>query len=102
MVISRPRGVNDIGYRTIARPLMQQLVAIRDQVDLVLLRPPTLEALDEALGSSRSKELELNVRSPFDVVHFDGHGLAADRGTLVFERPGGGADYVPVDEVARV
>jgi hypothetical protein len=56
---------------------------------------------------------------PFRVVHFDGHGVMADRGSaagwdalslqgpaaqgvLVFEKPGGGADPVPADEVAPV
>ena len=39
MVISRPAGAGDIGYRMIARPLMERLEAVSGQVDLVVLRP---------------------------------------------------------------
>ena len=45
MVISRPAGTADIGYQMIARPLLERLDAVRGQVELVVLRPPTLEAL---------------------------------------------------------
>jgi tetratricopeptide (TPR) repeat protein len=37
---------------------------------------------------------------PFAVVHFDGHGVLGGEGSLVFERPGGGADYVTADRLA--
>ena len=47
MVISRPAGRRDVGYRMIARPLLERLEAVRGQVDLVVLRPPTLEGLRE-------------------------------------------------------
>ena len=68
MVISRPRGVGDVGYRMIARPLLERLEAVRGQVDLVVLRPPTLEALQRALARARAEG------QPFQIVHFDGHG----------------------------
>ncbi|HVV19575.1 MAG TPA: tetratricopeptide repeat protein [Pseudonocardiaceae bacterium] len=95
MVISRPRGAGDVGYRTIARPLLDQLAGFQGQVELVVLRPPTLTALTETLRAARA------AGEPFHVVHFDGHGaLAGGTGVLVFEKPEGGADAVPADDVA--
>ena len=49
MVIARPAGTADVAYRMIARPLLERLDAVRGQVDLVVLRPPTLAALAEIL-----------------------------------------------------
>ncbi|MGH3933136.1 MAG: CHAT domain-containing protein [Pseudonocardiaceae bacterium] len=113
MVISRPRGADDVGYRMIARPLLERLDAVRGNVDLVVLRPPTLERLGEELAAARA------AGEPFQIVHFDGHGVlaggraapgfgapltfedSAEQGVLVFEKPGGGADQVPAAEVAR-
>ena len=53
MVISRPAGAADVGYQMIARPLLERLEAVRGQVDLMVLRPPTLEALRQALTRGR-------------------------------------------------
>lgn len=114
MVISRPKGAGDVGYRMIARPLLERLEAVRGQVDLVVLRPPTLDALDKTLLAATG------AGEPFQVVHFDGHGALvgarapvgagapgsyagiAEQGVLVFEKPGGGADHVPATDVAWV
>jgi tetratricopeptide (TPR) repeat protein len=116
MVISRPAGTKDVGYRMIARPLLERLDAIRGQIDLVVLRPPTLDALRDALVEAESAE------EPFQLVHFDGHGLLPGRragavypsglpvaefdrsaeGVLVFEKPGGGSDEVAASKVAAV
>ncbi|HEX6528019.1 MAG TPA: tetratricopeptide repeat protein [Streptosporangiaceae bacterium] len=113
VVIARPDGEADVGYQMIARPLLQRLRAVRGQVDLVVLRPPTLDALETTLVQASEEG------APFHVVHFDGHGQTNDRwflapglrdafagepaeGVLVFEKPGGGADPVPASTVARV
>jgi tetratricopeptide (TPR) repeat protein len=115
MVISRPAGTADIGYQMIARPLLPLLEAVRGAVELVVLRPPTLERLREVLGEAR------RAGEPFQVVHFDGHGVfgpapagggggwgtvmyhgPGPRGMLAFERPGGGPDLVSADKVAQV
>jgi hypothetical protein len=113
MVISRPAGATDVGYRMIARPLLQRLEAVRGHVDLVVLRPPTLQALSQMLTDAA------RAGDPFQVVHFDGHGVLAGRqswtasapdmfqgagteGVLVFEKPDGGADEVPASRVAQV
>jgi len=110
MVISRPGGPRDVGYRVIVRPLLHRLAAVRGQVEVEVLRPPTLEALAERLRAARE------ARTPFQIVHFDGHGLlSGDRsgpplafggqqgeGALVFERHGGGVDHVPARRFVEV
>ncbi|WP_161965261.1 CHAT domain-containing tetratricopeptide repeat protein [Ornithinimicrobium cerasi] len=113
MVISRPAGVADVAYQMIARPLVDRLSSVRGQVDLVVLRPPTLEALQAELV--RAAE----TGAPYQVVHFDGHGslgqepgrvaggggMFADGtgvGSLVFEKAQGGAQAVDAGTVAQV
>ena len=113
MVISRPAGTRDVGYRMIARPLLERLRSAPGDVDLVVLRPPTLHALGEALAAAAA------TGQPFQVVHFDGHGVfagqrvagasvampsarPAGQGVLIFERPGGGAEEVSASQVALV
>ena len=49
MVISRPSGTEDVGYQMVARPLLQRLEAVRGEVDLTVLRPPTFDALRQAV-----------------------------------------------------
>jgi tetratricopeptide (TPR) repeat protein len=113
MVISRPMGAGDVGYRMIARPLLDRLEAVRGEVDLVVLRPPTLDELGKVLTEAAGDG------KPFQVVHFDGHGAMPGRraagtgapltfqgpapeGVLVFEKPDGGPDEVPASRVAQV
>jgi hypothetical protein len=69
MVISRPSGAADVGYRMVARPLLKRLEAVRGQVDLVVLRPPTLDALRAELAAAAAGE------APYQVVHFGGRCL---------------------------
>jgi tetratricopeptide (TPR) repeat protein len=93
MVISRPAGPVDVGYRMIARPLLERLDAVRGRVELSVLRPPTLDALSRTLSSG----------DPYQIVHFDGHGvLADDEAFLMFERSEGGSHRVGASEVACV
>jgi tetratricopeptide (TPR) repeat protein len=114
MVISRPDGDRDVGYRMIARPLLERLEAVRGAVELVVLRPPTLDQLREVLAAARA------AGEPFQVVHFDGHGVLADRragpesrppvtfadvspgGVLLFEKATGGPDRVSAETLAQV
>ena len=49
MVISRPRGTEDVGYQMVARPLLERLEAVRGEVDLTVLRPPTFDALHQVV-----------------------------------------------------
>jgi tetratricopeptide (TPR) repeat protein len=116
MVISRPAGMADVGYRVVSRPLLERLEAVRGEVELVVLRPPTLDALREALAAA------VAAGEPFHVVHFDGHGMLPGRevgradsggrsvtlsgpgeeGMLEFENPWGGRDDIPASKVAAV
>jgi tetratricopeptide (TPR) repeat protein len=113
MVISRPAGTRDVGYQMVARPLLERLDAVRGEVDLTVLRPPTFDALRETLASAAAGE-------PFHVVHFDGHGVMPGQtggggavvggreammtgpgeGVLAFEQPEGGSHHVSASKVA--
>ena len=116
MVISRPAGTSDVGYRMVARPLLERLGALRGEVDLTVLRPPTFDALKAAVLSAEA------AGEPFHIVHFDGHGLMSGRATagplidvrpammtspvgeglLTFEKHGGGPHNVTASAVASV
>jgi len=109
MVISRPAGARDVGYQMIARPLLERLEAVSGQVDLKVLRPPTLAALQAELAAAAQEG------TPYQIVHFDGHGAltrgsrapvpegeAGGEGVLVFEGPEGGSDNVPASRIAEV
>ena len=83
MVISRPAGTDDVGYQMVARPLLERLEAVRGEVELTVLRPPTFDALREAVRQAA------DAGQPFHVVHFDGHGAMPGRAG------GGGGAGVP-------
>lgn len=62
---------NRIGYidhRVSARPLTEAAENLGDLARLTVLQPPTYEALQKALEKGDEGH-------PFDVVHFDGHGV---------------------------
>lgn len=115
MVISRPGGTADVGYQMVARPLLERLSAVRGEVDLAVLRPPTFDALRQAVKQAAE------AGEPFHVVHFDGHGVMPGRstaggvgvsggrqammtgpgeGVLAFEKPSGGSDHVGASKLA--
>lgn len=116
IVISRPHGRHDVGFQMVARPLLRRLEAVRGRVELTVLRPPTLDALVATLRAADE------VGAPFQVVHFDGHGVLsgpravagagsgaplsyvspAGEGVLVFEGPAGGADRVAAGRIGQV
>ena len=99
MVISRPAGTADVSYQMVARPLLQRLDAVRGEVELTVLRPPTFRALREAVRQAA------DAGQPFHIVHFDGHGgmaAWAGEGVLAFELPGGGSSPVAASRVASV
>jgi len=66
IVTSRPRGRNDVGYRTISRPLVELLRNSRMPVKVHILRPATYESLE--------KHLDEVGEGFYHVVHFDVHG----------------------------
>ncbi|HEX4963425.1 MAG TPA: CHAT domain-containing protein, partial [Thermoanaerobaculia bacterium] len=77
---------NRIGYidhRVSARPLSEAVENLGDLARLTILQPPTYAALEKALQAGDEGQ-------PFDVVHFDGHGVYDKRlglGGLCFEDP---------------
>ena len=115
MLISRPAGTRDVGYQMVARPLLDRLKAVRGDVDLTVLRPPTFDALRQTVRQAA------DAGAPFHLVHFDGHGVMPGRadggavsggrpemmtgsgeGVLAFEKPGGGSHHVGASKVAAV
>ena len=103
MVIARPAGTADVGYQMVARPLLERLEAVRGDVQLTVLRPPTFDALSRAVKQAADAGM------PFHVVHFDGHGVMPGRsafapgeGALAFERHRAGSDLIGASKVAAV
>ena len=98
MVISRPAGTGDVGYQMVARPLLERLEAVRGEVDLTVLRPPSFKALGQAVTQAAAEGV------PFHVVHFDGHGVMTGpgEGVLAFELPSGGGYPVGASKIAAV
>lgn len=73
-----------IDHRTSARPLVEAVEQLGELATLSVLTPPTFAALEETLR--RAEE----AGEPFDVVHFDGHGVYDRKvglGGLCFEDP---------------
>lgn len=74
-----------LDHRASALPLVAAMETLGDQlVQLTLLTPPTFPALQQALQQAEAQQ------QPFDVVHFDGHGVFDPEmglGALCFEDP---------------
>jgi hypothetical protein len=66
MVTARPKEENDIGYRTISRPLIEAIEKCQLRVKVELLRPGTYEALE--------RHLEEKGSGFYHIIHFDAHG----------------------------
>jgi tetratricopeptide (TPR) repeat protein len=97
LVIGRPAGTADVRYRSIAKPLQECVGRVSTPVELTVLRPPTLRALEQRLTEAREEG------RPFSVLHFDVHGeLTADGGTLLLETDRGGPHRVAVERLAHV
>lgn len=81
LVIARPQADRDIAFRAIGTRILDALPEGHD-LHIELLRPPTMLALRERLQQAAAEHL------PFDLVHFDGHGvtdLGTRRTRLAFE-----------------
>ena len=70
IITARPFGKEDVGYRTISRPLVEELRQANLPVRIEILRPGTYKALDNHL---RDITNEHGV-GYYHVVHFDVHG----------------------------
>lgn len=105
LVIARPYGERDISLKTIARPMLEALKPIRQQVSLKVLRPPSFDEFQQ----------ELNAHKGFyHIVHFDGHGDfdpnsrgfqhsfgSAGQGVLVFEHLDGSPQVITAAQIAQ-
>jgi hypothetical protein len=60
----RPKE-RDVGYRSIARPLVELIAKHNLPAKVTVLRPPTFDRLREVLAAEKGH---------FHIVHFDGHG----------------------------
>ena len=93
-----------IDHRISALPLVEALNELGGLAELTLLEPPTFPALQAALR--RADEAQ----QPFDVIHFDGHGVyhrEQGLGKLCFEKPedshllnGRGTQLIDADKLA--
>lgn len=73
-----------IDHRISARPLVEALEPLGELAELTVLNPPTFAVLERTLLDARQQE------RPFDIVHFDGHGIYDKEhglGALCFEDP---------------
>lgn len=87
LVSPRPEEENRVGYidhRISAKPLIEAVESLGELATVTVLTPPTFPALEETLQKAAEAE------QPFDVVHFDGHGVYDQEhglGALCFEDP---------------
>ena len=70
VVTARPRGAQDVGYRTISRPLVEALRQTSLRVQVEILRPGTYEALFNHLEEVRDR----HGVGFYHLIHLDVHG----------------------------
>jgi hypothetical protein len=71
IVTARPHGRQDVGYRTISRPLVESLRRANVPVHIDMLRPGTYKLLENHL---RTVTTQHSV-GYYHVIHFDMHGV---------------------------
>ncbi len=88
ILLASPRPEDDgtgyIDHRISARPLVEAVESLGELAKLSVLTPPTFPALEETLRKAEEDGV------PFDVIHFDGHGVFDRKvglGGLCFEDP---------------
>lgn len=86
LVSPRPEDARTgyIDHRISAKPLVEAVESLGELAKVSVLTPPTFPALEEALHKAA------DAGEPFDVVHFDGHGIYDRKlglGGLCFEDP---------------
>ncbi len=70
IVTARPSGRQDVGYRTISRPLVELLRQTDLPVQIEILRPGSYEALHHHLQETTTRHRA----GYYQVIHFDVHG----------------------------
>ena len=88
ILLASPRPEDEqtgyIDHRLSARPLVEAVESLGELAELTVLYPPTFPALQQALRKAS------DAGEPFDVIHFDGHGVynrERGLGALCFEDP---------------
>ncbi len=87
LVSPRPEEENRVAYldhRISAKPLIEAAEGLGELAKVTMLVPPTFAALEDALRKAA------DAGEPFDVIHFDGHGIYDKEhglGALCFEDP---------------
>ena len=102
VVTARPGGREDVGYRTISRPLVEALRQADTPVRVDVLRPGTYPALVDHL----ERVQDTHGSGYYHVIHFDVHGAllsydefqaGAQAERLLFQARYGRADVAPYD-----
>ena len=70
LVTARPGGTDDVGYRTISRPLVEALETAKIPTRVDMVRPGTFEALVNHLEDIRSDHGD----GYYHIIHLDMHG----------------------------
>ena len=86
VVVARPYGRQDVGYRTISRPLVEGLRQAGVPADIDFVRPGSYQALVQHLAETRDR----HEAGYYHVVHFDLHGalLTYDQARQAAVAPG--------------
>src|SRR5258706_2874825 len=74
LVVARPGGARDVGYRTISRPLVEALRQAGPPIQIEILRPGSYQALVEHLEATR----DAHGAGHYHVIHFDLHGAGLE------------------------
>ncbi len=74
VVTARPGGREDVGYRTISRPLLDGLRTADRPVVVDLVRPGTWQAVEQHLRAAT----KAHKSGYYQVIHFDVHGAVAE------------------------
>jgi tetratricopeptide (TPR) repeat protein len=106
LVVARPYGDRDVGFRSIARPMVELIEKEKLPAHVELLRPPTFDRLREHLRQRPGF---------YHIVHFDGHGaytteapgtggytFQGPEGKLVFETEEGKPDPITAEKLSAL
>ncbi|CAN2041332.1 putative Tetratricopeptide repeat protein [Candidatus Magnetomoraceae bacterium gMMP-15] len=70
IVTARPYGHQDVGFRTISRPIVEKFQKTKLPVEIKIIRPGTYEALEKHLEAIQ----EDYTQGYYHIIHFDMHG----------------------------
>jgi hypothetical protein len=81
LVVARPHGKHDVGYRTISQPLVEAVQNANLPVKIDILRPGTYRALVEHLKNTTARR----DKGYYHLIHFDFDCAVLDYDTLGHE-----------------